>query len=90
MEVTRKKDAIEEDIRKIIAKILEVDLAKVVGDAQLVEDLGADSMLILEIMVALDKKFKIEIAESDISKLTNLNSIIALVSKLIEDRKNDQ
>jgi acyl carrier protein len=76
-----KSDALENEIRKVIAKIIEIDEEKVGPDSHLVQELGADSMRVLEIMVLLDKKFKIEIPESEIPKMTTLRQITQLVSE---------
>src|SRR3989338_2034571 len=57
---------LENEIRKIVAKIIEVEPEKIGLDTHFVEDLGADSMTALEIMAALEKKFNINIPEEDL------------------------
>ncbi|MDP2941059.1 MAG: acyl carrier protein [Candidatus Omnitrophota bacterium] len=47
------------EIREIVAEILEIDLEKISPDARFVEDLGMDSMMALEIVVAVERKYKI-------------------------------
>lgn len=73
---------LENEIRAIIAKIIEVDEDKIKLDTPLTEELGADSMQALEIMVALDKKYKVSINEVDLPKMTTLQNIINIISEL--------
>jgi acyl carrier protein len=75
---------IELGVRKIIAKIIEKPESSILPDAHLVEELGADSMMILEIMVALDKKFGIDISEDRIPSMTTLTQIKQLVVELLK------
>lgn len=73
---------LESEIRDIIAKVIEVNKERILLDTHLIEDLVADSMQALEIMVALDKKYKINISESEIPKMTSLRNILKLVNDL--------
>lgn len=73
---------IQEDIKNLIAKIIEVEPNKIQSDTNFVEDLGADSMMALEIMASLEKKYKITIPEEDLPKITNLKQAIGLVESL--------
>ena len=50
---------IEQDVKKIISKIIEAEPEKIGLDTYFVEELGADSMMALEIMAALEKKYNI-------------------------------
>lgn len=72
-------DQMLDDIKKIIAKIIEVDIEKIQPETDFIEELGADSMMALEIMAALEKKYNITISEEDLPKMTNLNQVIGLV-----------
>ena len=53
-------------------------------DAHLVEDLGMDSMMTLEILASLEKKFKIRIPEEELPKITTLNKAIELTKKYVK------
>lgn len=75
-------ETLEREVKEIISKIIEVDVAKITSDAHLVTDLGADSMMVLEIMVALDKKYGITIPEADLPKLTTVNEILKVIRTL--------
>lgn len=75
-------ETLEREVKDVISKIIEVAIEKITPDAHLVTDLGADSMMVLEIMVALDKKYGITIPEADLPKLTTVNEILKVIRAL--------
>jgi acyl carrier protein len=60
---------IESEIKELIAQIMEVEPEKITPAAKFVEDLGMDSMMALEIVAAIEKKYKIVIPEEYLMKL---------------------
>ncbi|MBI5101470.1 MAG: acyl carrier protein [Nitrospirae bacterium] len=74
---------VEEKVKEIIAKQLGVNAADVVPDASFVEDLGADSLDTVELVMAFEETFNIEIPDEDAEK-------IAKVKDAIEYIKNKQ
>ncbi|PIU39921.1 MAG: acyl carrier protein [Candidatus Omnitrophica bacterium CG07_land_8_20_14_0_80_50_8] len=77
--------AIREDVKKLLAKILEVDISKIEDETNLVDTLGADSMMALEIMAKIEKKYDIDIPEEELPKMTNLKQIMDLVTRLLKN-----
>ena len=75
---------VEQDIRALIADIIEIEPDKIDPDASLVEDLGMDSMMALEILASLEKKYKIKIPEEELPKITTLNRAIELAKKYVK------
>ncbi len=75
---------VEQEIRELIADIIEMAPEKIDPDAHLVEDLGMDSMMALEILATMEKKLKIRIPEDDLPKITTLNHAIELAKKYIK------
>jgi len=73
---------IEQEIREIIAEIIEKKPEQVTLEANLVEDLGADSMMALEILAALEKKYRVIVPEDKLPQLTSLRKIMELVKSL--------
>lgn len=59
----------EDKVKEIIAKELEVDVKQMTPDAKFIEDLGADSLDIVELVMALEEEFSIEIPDEDADKL---------------------
>ena len=76
-------DNVEQDIRNLLAEILETDPVSIDGNAKFVKDLGMDSMMALEILAGIEKKYRIVIPEETLPKFTDLNSTIKLVKDLL-------
>ncbi len=72
---------LENELRSLIAEIVEIEPEKITLNANFVEDLGMDSMMALEILASIEKKYKLRIPEENLTKLTNLNKAIELINK---------
>ena len=71
----------EERIKDIIVDQLGVNEDQVNGDAKLMEDLGADSLDAVELIMAIEEEFGIEVPDDEAEKLTCLNDIKTYVEK---------
>ena len=74
---------LENELRSLIAEIVEIEPEKISPEANFVEDLGMDSMMALEILASIEKKYKLRIPEENLTKITNLNKVVALVDVLL-------
>lgn len=69
-------------VKEVIVEQLGVDEAQVEGKASFVEDLGADSLDIVELVMALEEAFEMEIPDDDTEKITTVqNAIDYIVAK---------
>ena len=59
----------EDRVKEIIAKELEVDIKQLTPEAKFIEDLGADSLDIVELVMALEEEFGLDIPDEDADKL---------------------
>jgi acyl carrier protein len=59
----------EDRVKEIIAKELDVDIKQLTPEAKFIEDLGADSLDIVELVMALEEEFNIEIPDEEADKL---------------------
>lgn len=71
---------IEERVKKIVAEQLGVKLEEVTTDASFVEDLGADSLDTVELVMALEEEFETEIPDEDAEKITKVQEAIDYVT----------
>jgi acyl carrier protein len=71
---------VNEKVRKIIAENLGVDENKVVPEASFVEDLGADSLDTVELVMALEEQFDMEIPDEDAQKILTVQDAIDYVA----------
>ncbi len=70
---------IDERVKKIIAEQLGVEEAKVVPEASFIEDLGADSLDTVELVMALEEHFETEIPDEDAQKILTVKDAIDYV-----------
>ena len=73
--------SIEERVKKIIVEQLGVKEEDVKPEASFVEDLGADSLDTVELVMALEEEFDIEIPDEEAEKITTVQSAIDYVQK---------
>ena len=71
--------AVEEKIKQIIVEQLGVDEAEVTASASFVDDLGADSLDIVELVMAFEESFEIEIPDEDAEKIKTVQNAIDYV-----------
>ncbi|MGL2697054.1 acyl carrier protein [Helicobacter pylori] len=66
-----------------MAEQLEIDVSQVTPEAEFVKDLGADSLDVVELIMALEEKFGIEIPDEQAEKIVNVGDVV----KYIEGNK---
>lgn len=72
--------AIEEKIKKIVAEKLSVEQDEVVPEASFVDDLGADSLDLVELIMAMEEAFDIEISDDEAEKLQTVKNAIDYIT----------
>ena len=72
-------EEIRAEIKKLVARVTEREPDEVPDEAHYMEELGVDSLMAMEVMIAVDKKFKIDIPEEEFNKATNVNESVKLV-----------
>jgi acyl carrier protein len=70
---------IEARVKKVIAEKLGVDEASIKNDASFVDDLGADSLDTVELVMALEEEFNCQIPDEDAEKITNVQEAVNYV-----------
>lgn len=63
---------VQERLKKIIVDQLGVDESEVVPNASFVEDLNADSLDLVELIMSLEEEFKVQISDEDAEKITTV------------------
>ncbi len=71
--------AVGEKVKDIIAKQLGVDNEKVTAEASFVEDLGADSLDTVELVMAFEEAFNIEIPDEDAEKILKVQDAVSYI-----------
>jgi acyl carrier protein len=78
----RWKMSMQDKLKSIIAEKLEVDIEKVVPEASFINDLGADSLKIVELMMSLEDEFDIEIPDEDAENLLTVKDALEYLEKI--------
>lgn len=68
--------ALEDKVRDIIAELLGVNAEQVTPEASFIEDLGADSLDTVELVMAFEEEFGAEIPDEDAEKLTTVGAVL--------------
>lgn len=71
--------SVQEEVLEIVATVIEKDKGEIPLDAHLIQDVGADSMMALEILAALEKKYRIAVPEEKLKEMTTVNKIVQMV-----------
>ncbi|MDY0189664.1 MAG: acyl carrier protein [Desulfuromonas sp.] len=72
--------SIEERVKKIVAEQLGVEDEQVTAEASFMDDLGADSLDTVELVMALEEEFDIEISDEDAEKIQTVKDAVEYVS----------
>ena len=72
---------VSEKIKKIIVDHLGVDASKVSDDASFIDDLGADSLDTVELVMAFEEEFGAEISDSEAEKILTVGDAIKFIEK---------
>lgn len=72
---------VEQQVKAIVAEQLGVKQEQVTNDASFVDDLGADSLDTVELVMALEEEFEIEIPDEDAEKITTVHQAIDYINE---------
>jgi acyl carrier protein len=76
-------EQIRATVRELIAEITEREPSEISDTALFTEDLGIDSLAGMEIMVTVDKRFKVDIPEEEFDKIKNVNDAVEMVQRYL-------
>lgn len=79
--------SVEERVKEIIVEQLGVEASQVTDLAKFVDDLGADSLDTVELVMALEEEFSIEIPDEDAEKITTVGDAIGYIQEHAEAPK---
>ena len=72
--------SVEEKVREIIVDQLGVDEKQVTADSAFIDDLGADSLDTVELVMALEEEFDVEISDEDAEKISKVQDAIDYIN----------
>ena len=75
-------DVIDDKIKEIIAEKLDISLTQVTAGAKFIDDLGADSLDVVELIMTLEDEFDIEITDEQAEKIVTVGNAIDFMKSL--------
>ena len=88
-EATYTSDEIRAEVKRLIANVTEREPEEIPDTAHFMDELGVDSLMAMEVMIAVDKKFKIDIPEEEFNKATNVDESVAMVEHWLAERHSN-
>jgi acyl carrier protein len=76
-------DSLEMKVRNILAEQLGVDLSEVTPDARILDDLGADSLDVVEMVMSIEEAFDIEVPDQDVEELRTVADVERYVTRAV-------
>nr|QUE28624.1 AcpP [Porphyrostromium japonicum] len=73
------KDEINEKVKGIVAEQLGVDITEVTDKAHFADDLGADSLDTVELVMAIEEVFSVDIPDEEAEKITTLDEVVTFI-----------
>ncbi|MFE5024002.1 acyl carrier protein [Streptomyces sp. NPDC056656] len=70
----------KEELRSLIADVLELDVEEVTDDADFVQDLEVDSLMALAIVFRLEKQYGVKLEERDLKQVSSLIQVLQLIT----------
>ncbi len=77
------KTTIEERVKKIVSEQLGIEDEDIAAESSFVEDLGADSLDTVELVMAFEEEFKIEIPDEDAEKILSVKNAIDYIKEKV-------
>lgn len=71
-----------DDVKAVVVEQLSIDADAVKLESKIIEDLGADSLDVVELIMALEEKFEVEIPDSDAEKLIKIEDVVHYIENL--------
>lgn len=73
--------AMFDDVKAVVVEQLNVNEGEVKPESKFVDDLGADSLDVVELVMALEEKFEIEIPDEEAEKIKPVGDVVAYIEK---------
>ncbi len=81
---------ISERVKKILAENLSVDESRIVPNAKIIDDLGADSLTLAEITFALEEEFKVMIPDEKTETLSTLDDVVKCIEEASQVKETEE
>jgi acyl carrier protein len=73
--------SIADSVKEIVSQQLDIDIADIKGESQFIEDLGADSLAVVELVLAFEEQFDIDIPDEDTERIRTVDDAIKYIEE---------
>ncbi|MCX7641448.1 MAG: acyl carrier protein [Elusimicrobiales bacterium] len=80
------REAIFEEVKKLIADSMRVEVSDIKEESKFIDDLGADSLDIVELVMAMESKFDIEIPDDDAQKIRTVGEAVDYLNNRLNSK----
>ena len=77
--------SLEERVKSLVITQLGVDAGKVTSDSSFIDDLGADSLDTVELVMAFEEEFDIEIPDEDAQKIRKVSDVVSYLRDKVDE-----
>lgn len=73
--------SIADSVKEIVSQQLDIEIADIKGESQFIEDLGADSLAVVELVLAFEEQFDIDIPDEDTERIRTVDDAIKYIEE---------
>ena len=73
-----------ETVRKVLAEQLEVDAASITMDTDIINDLGADSLDLVELVMSLEERYDIVLTDDKTASVRTVGQVVAMLERIVK------
>lgn len=78
---------VNDKVKEIVSQQLDVEIGKVTGEALFIDDLGADSLAVVELVLAFEEEFEIDIPDEDTEQIRTVGDAIKYIENKLSKKK---
>ena len=81
---------IEQEVKEMLSKLTGLDPSEIGDNADIVNDLGVDSLKVIEIATSIERTYKVVVKDSELAKLRTVKDAVGFIKELLEKRNVQQ
>ena len=83
-------DNIEQEVKEMLSKLTGLDPSEISDNADIINDLGVDSLKVIEIATSIERTYKVVVKDSELAKLRTVKDAVGFIKELLEKRNAQQ
>ena len=83
-------NSIEQEVKEMLSKLTGLDPSEINDNADIVNDLGVDSLKVIEIATSIERTYKVVVKDSELTNLRTVKDAVGFIKELLEKRNAQQ